>query len=147
MVALIFSFVLTLALSALMIPVAMRRKPGTPLTWGEAMIAGIYAMVVMMLAYGIVPHQWLTFATSEWQWSKARLVFGPGDILKPKASGGWLPFTITYEAISHIVATVIYGLFLGIQVAAWSLWNKRGKAAASTEVQVSSYGRPLAKKA
>jgi hypothetical protein len=146
MVAFITSILITLALSAAVIPVAKRRPVGTPLTWGEAMIAAVYLFGVMFLAYGVVPHQWLSWADNELKWRSDKLLFGPGNILKPKANGGHFPFTLNFQQVRDIIATVVYGFFLGIHVAGWVLWQKRGKAK-STEVAVSSYGRPLARKA
>jgi hypothetical protein len=42
---------------------------------------------------------------------------------------------------------MIYIAFLGLQIYMFSWWQKRGKKAPSTEVETSTYGRPLVKKA
>ena len=49
--------------------IAKRRRPEpAPLTWGEAMVAALWAFFVSFWWYGIIPHQWLTFADNELLW-------------------------------------------------------------------------------
>jgi hypothetical protein len=146
-VAFVFSFLLTVMLSLAIVPLARRRPIGTPLTWGQAMLGSVAVFGLLFLAYGVVPHQWLFWADNELKWRSDKLLFGPGAIFKPKAKGGHFPFTMNYLHIEHIVATMIYGFFLGMHVFVWTWWQKRGKSASTTDVAVSSYGRPLARKA
>jgi hypothetical protein len=64
----------------------------------------------------------------------------PGDLLAK------LPFTLTYQVIRDVIAAGIYVVFLGGQMYLWSMWQARGKTKPA-ELPVSSYGRPLVKKA
>jgi hypothetical protein len=126
---------------------AKRRQPGAPLLWGEAMVAGTFAFFLMFWAYGVVPHQWLSLADNEWSWRPDRIVHGPGAILKPQAEGGNLPMTITYLTLRDLIATTIYIVLLGFQIAMWAIWQDRAdkqKAKAAT-ADTSDYGRPLVK--
>jgi len=143
--AFIFSLLLTLGLAFAVIPYGKRRKPGQRLTWGEAMFGSVYAFGVLFLAYGVVPHQWIDHADKNLGWRKDKLLFGPGGILKPKASGGNFPFTLSYEALRDVVAVVIYGFFIGLMVFMFMWWQNRGKVV-SKEVETSTYGRPLVRK-
>jgi hypothetical protein len=146
-VAFLLSMGATLAMTLVVIPFGLRyRRPGASLSWGEAMVASSYAFFVMFLAYGIAPHQWLTHADNELAWRRDVIVYGPGGILKPQANGGWLPFTINAEHVRDVIATVIYVVFFGLQIWIWAWWQKRGTAK-KAEVVVSTYGRPLVKKA
>ncbi len=117
-----------------------RRPPGSPLSWGEAAVAGTLVFFVMFLAYGVVPHQWLTWADNELNWRADRLVAGPGRALAR------LPFDVTYQVVRDIVAAGLYVVFLGAHVVLWSVWQNRGKVRAK-EIELSSYGRPLVKEA
>jgi hypothetical protein len=146
-VAFIFSLVLTIVLTLAIIPFAKRRPAGKKLTWGEAMAGSAYVYFVLFLAYGVVPHQALTHMGNDLGWRKDKLLFGPGGILKPKSLGGWFPFQISYEAIQDVIATVIYVIFLGIQIFLWVWWQKRHKPKAAKAIATSSFGRPLVKKA
>ena len=145
--AFLTSFIATLALSLAVIPYGKRRKPGRPLSWGEAMLASTYAFFVMFLAYGVVPHQWLTHVQNELGWQSNKLVEGPFGILKSQAAGGSFPFDINYLQVGDAIVAGIYGLFLGVQIWLWSWWQKRGTAPATTEIATSTYGRPLVRKA
>ena len=140
MVALLFSLFIVVALTGAIVAYGKRRPVGTPLTWGEAMAAATLVFFIMFLAYGIVPHQWLTLADNELQWRADRIVSGPGGIVEQ------LPFTVTYRVIRDLVAVVIYGVFLGGHVAMWAIWQNRGKQKPK-ELATSPYGRPLVKQA
>ena len=139
-VAFLVSFVATILLTLAVIPYGKRRPPGTPITWGQAMLAATYAFAVLFLAYGIVPHQWLAWADNELNWRADKILYGPGDIVAK------LPFTVTYQVLRDLVAATIYVVFLGGMVFVWSMWQRRGKTKPA-ELPVSSYGRPLVKKA
>lgn len=144
--AFLVSLFATIALTLLVIPFGKRRRVGRPLTWGEAMVGATYAFFVMFLAYGVVPHQWLTHVQNELGWQSNKLLLGPGGIFKSQANGGWFPFDINYLQVGDALVTLIYGFFLGLQIWMWSWWQKRG-ATTAIEPATSSYGRPLVKKA
>jgi uncharacterized membrane protein YraQ (UPF0718 family) len=118
----------------------VKRPVDAPLTWGEAMVAATFVFFVMFLAYGIVPHQWLAWADNELKWRKDKLLLGPGNIVETA-----LPFTVSYEAVRDIVASLIYGVMLGLHVALWMIWQNRGKAKPA-ELPTSPYGRPLVRR-
>jgi hypothetical protein len=139
-VAFVVSLVALVLSVAVVLVVARRRPVGAPVTWGEAMVASTYAFFVMFLAYGIVPHQWLAWADNELNWRADKILFGPGDLFDK------LPFTMTYQVIRDLIAAGIYVVFLGAQMFLWSMWQARGKTKPA-ELPVSSYGRPLVKKA
>lgn len=144
--AFLFSFILTVVLTLAVIPVAKRRPVGKKVSWGEAMFGATYAFAVMFLAYGVVPHQWLTHVQNELGWRADKMLNGPWDILKAKSRGGNFPFEINYLQVGDAIVVGIYLFFIGLNVWIWSWWQKRGKKA-STEVATSTYGRPLVKKA
>ena len=163
MVALVFSLIATIVLTALVPFYARRRPVGTPLTWGEAMVAAVYAFLLMFVIYGIVPHQWLTYAGNElgWRPDKIGIPAGPlgallGDmdntffseetnVFFPDGiplANGYL--TIHAQIIMDVIAALIYIVGLGVQIALWSMWQKRGKEKPK-ELPTSAYGRPLVK--
>jgi hypothetical protein len=149
LVALVTSTLVSLAMTAGILWYAKRRKPGTSLTWAQAILAATYVFFLVFLIYGVVPHQWLTFAENEWSWRKDRFLFGPGDIVKPQSQGGWFPFDLNYRVLSDTIAVVIYGIFIGGQIWMWAKWQNRGKLADESDAALiarkSTYGRPLIK--
>jgi hypothetical protein len=133
--------------------VGARRPLGTPLTWGEAMVGGTFAFALMLVAYGVVPNQWLAYADNELLWrpdkllvaiSSAGLAWGPAA----KTLGGTGRIIINYQAIRDLVASVLYIVFLGGQMYLWSVWQKRGrKKPGDVEAATSRFGRPVLTKA
>lgn len=144
MVAFLMSLLVTVVLIVPIFPYAKRRPVGTPLTWGEAMVAAVYIFFVLFWIYGVVPHQWLTWADSELNWRPDTIWFGPtGSMLT------FFPINVSAQVFRDIVATLIYVVFLGGQIWMWSWWQKRGqRAEAATAIEpTSTYGRPLMKRA
>jgi hypothetical protein len=124
--------------------VGTRREIGAPMTWGEAMIAAVFAFFLMFWAYGVVPHQFLAWADNELGWRADRVIYGPWDVLKPDR---FVPFTLTYQTLRDILVSAIYGVMLGLQVVLWAVWQDRAKRrAAAPELATSTYGRPLVRK-
>ena len=144
--AFLFSFFLSTGMALAVIPYSKRRPKGTPVSWGEAMLAAVYVFGVMFIAFGVVPHQWISHSDQNLQWTKSKIIYGPFDLLKPKAAGGHFPFTASYEAIRDIVVVVLHVWYFGLILFLWGVWQKRGDAKPGTEVATSTYGRPLVRK-
>ncbi len=148
-----------------------KRPLGTPLTWGEAMVAGLVLFWVFVLAYGIVPDTFLKWAngnTMNWRSDIKGVPIGPLGRLTPKSwesnffshsknvlwpegidFGGRGKVTITKQTIRDIIAATLYIIFLGIHGFMWTGWQRRGKKAAELKAleTSSTYGRPLVRKA
>jgi hypothetical protein len=141
------SFIVSLILIFAVIPYGKRRPVGKSMTWGEAMISATYAFGVLLLAFGVVPNAWIDHADRDLGWSKDKILYGPGGILKPQSAGGWNPITLQYEALRDIVVVLIHVIYFGLLIYIWHWWQHRGdRPAAGTEIETSSYGRPLVKK-
>ncbi len=65
------------------------------------------------MIYGVVPHQWLTYADTELSGARTRSSPGPGST----GFLEWLPFTITKYTLRDVVVTVIYIVFFALQIA------------------------------
>ena len=144
--AFLVSFVASTLMALAVLPYMKRRPKGTPTSWGEALAASVYVFATMFLAFGVVPHQFIDHADRNLGWSKNMLIFGPFDLLKPKANGGHFPFTMSYEAIRDIFVVVIHVWYFGLLIVLWGAWQKRGDGKPSTEVATSTFGRPLVRK-
>jgi hypothetical protein len=120
---------------AAVVPLAKRRPVGAPLSWGEAMAAATYVFFLFFWWYGVIPHQWLTYADNELGWTIDNILIEPN---------AWWPITVSWLIIRDFVVLGIYGLGLALHVAAWALWQDRGKEK-PVSVPASRYGRPLVK--
>jgi len=146
-VAFVASVLVAVLLVAIMFPMAKRRPVGTPLSWGEAMVASVWAFFLMFWVYGMVPHLWLTWTSNELGWRPDKILTGPAGILKNQKAGGFNPLTLNYQVLRDIGAVALYGIFLGLNMYLIAWWQNRGKRAESVPAVVTSdYGRPLVKK-
>jgi hypothetical protein len=170
-VAFLGSLLALVVLVAAVFAYGSRRPVGTPVTWGEAIVGAAVVFWIFFLAYGIVPHSFLSWAdgkTLNWRSDSRGIPLGPfGSLLPSKTNNSFLsaernvmfPDGITFggrgrvivskQSIRDIVAATIYIVFLGANMKLWKLWQNRGKkAAAKAAIEpVSAYGRPLVKKA
>ncbi|MGI9032561.1 MAG: hypothetical protein ACR2HY_02535 [Acidimicrobiales bacterium] len=153
MVALLVSMLILVVGIGICLAVGRRRPIGTPVTWGEAFVAGMFAFALMLVAYGVIPDQWLKFADNELLWRSDKLLLAvstKGLVMGQKAKtwGGSGRVIVNYQAVRDMVATVFYGVFLGVQVKLWSMWQKRGRRVEPAGGEVTSrFGRPLVKRA
>ena len=146
MVAFVGSFLVALVGMGAVVAFGQRRPIGARLTWGEAIGAATYVFALMFWAYGVVPHQFLTWANNELNWTAANQLKGWGDFLVNWPYISTIHFS--HETLSHTIVAGIYGFFLTAQVAMWAIWNDRAKKAdvkAKAELEPSTYGRPLVK--
>ena len=143
MVAFVLSSLIAIVITGGIVAYAQRRPKGTPHTWGEAMFGAMIVFFLFFWVYGVVPHQWLTWADNELQWRADKTFHGWGEILKPEAEGGWLPLTITYVVIRDLIAVGIYVVALGANMWMWSMWQSRGKAGEEKAPERSTFGRPI----
>lgn len=146
MVAFVGSFLVALAGMGAVVAFGKRRPEGATLTWGEAIAAATFTIGLMFWCYGVVPHQFLTWANNELNWTAANQLKGWGDFLVNWPYISTIKFS--HETLSHSLVAGIYGFFLTGHVVMWSLWNNRSRkseARAKAELAPSSYGRPLVK--
>jgi hypothetical protein len=111
-----------------------RRRPvGAPLSWGEAMAAATFAFFLFFWWYGVIPHQWLTYADNELGWTVDNYLIEPT---------GNQPLTISMLVIRDFVVLGIYGLGIAFHVGLWAVWQDRAKEKPKA-IPASRYGRPL----
>jgi hypothetical protein len=146
LVAFVGSFLVALIGMGAILWYGRRRPIGAPLSWGEAMASATLVFALMFWAYGVVPHQWLQWANNELGWTPTKKLWTADQY---ETIGVPLPpFEINYEKIRDVVVVLIYGFFLGAQIAMFAMWQDRGKRAerkAQRELEPSTYGRPLVK--
>jgi hypothetical protein len=119
------------------------RPPERQTTWVEAMLGALGVFAFFILIYGVIPHEWLTFANSYLNMSSDRFVTHPLDRY----------VKLPYSALRDTVAALIYVVGLGANVVVWHKWQERlapkpeKEPAEATVVRTSRFGRPLRTKA
>ncbi|MYE65274.1 MAG: hypothetical protein F4231_05100, partial [Acidimicrobiaceae bacterium] len=73
MVAFALSILVTVVLIGAILAYMQRRPVGAPVTWGEAMFGSMIVFFAMFWVYGVVPHQFLTWADNELNWRTDKL--------------------------------------------------------------------------
>ena len=117
------------------------RPQDRPTTWAEAMAGAVGVFFLMALAYGVIPHEWITFSDKYLRWTPDKFVFETYAI-KPN-----------YQQLRDFIVVVIYGVFFGLNLRLWMLWQQRlvpkpepvdqeGKV-----LRTSRFGRPVKSKA
>src|SRR5438874_2464041 len=137
--------------------VGRRRPPGTPLTWGEAMIAATFVFGVLLLGYGVVPNEWMKWADNGLLWRPDRIWFAvstkwpvifTGNNAAVEAAAGRGRVVVSFQALRDIIAATIYIVLLVAQLWMWITFQKRGRKPATTELaRTSTFGRPVVKRA
>ena len=151
MAALVTSVLVSILMMLGIFTYAKRRPLDAVLTWGEALVGSVYVFALCVLAYGVIPHQWLILAENELGFTPDKILHGIGGIVQPKSQGGHFPFDITLKAISDTIAASFYVIFASAQVWMWAWWQKRAQrakedASVTPEIDKSTYGRPLVKR-
>jgi hypothetical protein len=123
----------------------------TEATWAGSMALAILVFAAMLVGYGVIPHEWLTFADSILQWDDDHFVWRHGDL------GGLLFFDFTKRSLRDVVVVGIYGFVLTSNVAIMSQWQRRPKGEPPAETVaveptarpagISRFGRPLSRRA
>jgi hypothetical protein len=133
----------------IVVAVLMRRpKPDRPSTWAECIAGAVGVFAMMTLAYAVIPHEWITFSDKYLQWDTTVFVFRSNQkmLFFP---WNW-PFNFDKHNIRDIIVVVIYGLAIGLNVALFVLWQKRGQEKPEPAEQTprkSRFGRPLRRQA
>ena len=110
-------------------------------TWSEAMAGAVGVFFLMVLAYGVIPSEWITFSDKYLQWTTDKLVFET-YLIKPN-----------YQQLRDLIVVVIYGLFVGLNLLLWAKWQQRlvpkpePAAEEGKVVRTSRFGRPVKSKA
>lgn len=125
---------------------ALARRPRSPepATWAASIAGAVLTLALMALAYGVVPHEWLTYASAKLNWGKDTYIFETNSLI---------PVSLPRQGLADLVAVLIYGGMLTLNVALFVMWQKRpvrtaedGEAPERTPKGTSAFGRPVTTK-
>jgi len=134
------SLIVMFLLAGLVVLYSKRRPADAYLSWGEAMASSVFCTFGLFWAFGVVPHQWLTYSGSELAMRSDAILAGPGSTGLAEFS----PIVISKQTLADLIAVGIYGLAFTLTLVLWAVWQKRGQKK-TDEVEKSNYGRPLVK--
>jgi hypothetical protein len=134
------SFFGTVVLALAMVVSRDPRPADRKTTWSEAMVGAVAVFFLMTLAYGVIPHEWITFSDKYLQWTPDKIFLDT------------YPVKVPYEALRDFVVVGIYVVLLGLNLKLFGMWQTRLTPKAEAEVEAkpsrfSRFGRPLKTKA
>jgi len=153
--AIIVDLVLVALFAHAMLMVMSRkpRDPGQESTWTECYLGALGVFAIMVLAYAVVPSEWLNNANSYWQLGDStKFIFRSTEDMLWILPWHW-PFDFNFPALRDIVVTGIYLVLLGVNLKLWVMWQKRHEvkavpdAADGAPARRSRFGRPVRAKA
>ncbi len=116
------------------------------MTWARAAIGAFLFTATMILLYGIIPNQWLTYTQAVWEWTDQKIW-----VRIPSGLIGGNEVNISANAVKDIVNGT-YAIVITVAVgAAMISYQKRDEIRARREQKkasadnLSAYGRPLQK--
>ena len=116
------------------------------MTWARAAIGAFLFTGLMIILFGVIPNEWLTYTQAEWEWTDQKLW-----IQIPDSWIGGNDVNISAAAFKDIVSGTYVLVVTGGVAAAMIAWQKRDEIRANREKKkasaenVSVYGRPLQK--
>src|SRR5262245_23235118 len=117
----------SLLLVVMLIPILVmlrRPKPDRPTTWAQAMAGAVYVFGIILVAYAIVPHEFITFADKYLQWGKDKYIIKSTTPIPFWDSQNW-PVSIDMQAIRDVAVVGMYIVFFAINIALFVLWQDR----------------------
>jgi len=129
-------------------------------TWIEAVAGAMGSFALMVFIYAIIPHEWITFATSYLGFtSDAKVSSGGQFILNTWLDGNFwtkqtriIPFAVSFEALQDQATIAIYVIGATINIKLFAAWQKRNEPlptkeeardADSKPSKLSRFGRPI----
>jgi fumarate reductase subunit D len=99
------------------------KKSTEPSTWVQVILGAMFVWIMFALGYGVIPHEWLTFANSYLNFDSSSFLMHKNRILH---------FDITRDKVADAVAAVIYVVVLGLNIFFFAAWQKRKVAEPAT---------------
>lgn len=140
MIRFVASSLITILGIAISVVVMKRRPQGTPLTWAGAAASSVGVFALFILGYGVVPHEWLTWADSGLGLREDRIMLDT------------YPIEFTGRTLRDVVVTGIYTAALMANLSMWKRWQRRGQAKpkavpkAPIPAGISAFGRPVTRR-
>jgi hypothetical protein len=97
------------------------KRSAEPATWAATIVGAIAVWALLALAYGVWPHEWLTFANSYLNWGKDSFIVQENQFF----GGSFPPIDVPKYVAADIIAAGSYIVFGTINVYLFAAWQKR----------------------
>jgi hypothetical protein len=113
-------------------------KTDEPSTWAASILGAVGVYGMMTLAYGVVPHEWLTFANSYLNWGKDTFF-----LTEDQLAANLPPIDLPRYILTDSVAMGIYVVFATVNILLFSMWQKRKAVETETVTEDSGEAAPV----
>ncbi|MGQ0826189.1 MAG: hypothetical protein ACT4OX_14360 [Actinomycetota bacterium] len=96
------------------------KRSSEPATWAATIIGAIAVYGLMALAYGVVPHEWLTFASAHLNWGKDTFI-----LTEDQFAANLPPLDVPKYVLADLVAVHLYVVFAVINIKMFAAWQQR----------------------
>jgi hypothetical protein len=117
------------------------------MTWARAAVGAFLFTASMIILYGLIPNQWLTYTQAVWEWTDQKIVF-----TIPSSLIGGNQVSLSAAALKDIINGTYVVVLTGAVAAAMIRYQKRDEIRAAREQKrrasadnTSAFGRPLRK--
>ena len=116
------------------------------MTWARAAVGGGLFTGLMMILFGIIPNEWLTYSQAVWEWTDQKIW-----IKIPTSLLGGNEVNLSAAVFKDVIAAGYSTIVLGGIAVVMIRWQKRDEIRANkakaegAQEEVSAYGRPLQK--
>jgi len=115
------SLLLAIGIGIALIWIRQPKKSAEPPTWAAAILGSIAVWALMALAYGVWPHEWLTFANSYLNLGKDTFFVRENQWF----GGSFPPIDVPRYVLADSIAAGSYVVFGVLNVYLFSAWQKR----------------------
>ena len=115
------SLLLGIGITIVFIWVRQPKRSAEPATWAATIVGAMGTWVLLVLAYAVWPHEWLTYANSYLNLGKDTFFVRENQFF----SGSFPPINIPRYVLADIIAAGSYFVFGTINVYLFSAWQKR----------------------
>jgi hypothetical protein len=115
------SLLLGIGIAVAVVWVRQPKRSTEPATWAASIVGALAVWALFALAYGVWPHEWLTFANSYLNWGKDTFLVRENQLF----GGSFPPIDVPRYVLADIVAAGSYVVFGTINVYLFSAWQKR----------------------
>lgn len=116
------------------------------MTWARSAVGGGLFTGLMMILFGVIPNEWLTYTQAVWEWTDQKIW-----VEIPTSLIGGNEVNLSAAVFKDVVSGTYSVVALGAVAVAMIRWQKRDEIRAAkekakgAEENVSVYGRPLQK--
>jgi hypothetical protein len=132
------SLLLLIGIGVALVWIRQPKRSTEPATWAACIGGAVATWAMLALAYGVWPHEWLTFANSYLNWGKDTFLVRENQFF----GGSFPPIDVPRYVLADTIAAGSYVVFGVINVYLFSAWQKRKVVEPASADETGEGGEP-----